>query len=199
MISKANYPSHFKVLIICLIATFCGCKKNNEKQEIKAIEKNIIRAEDLVVDKMGLSKASIVIKTARGNIEFKLYPKKAPNTVTRIIELTNNEFYDGKKFHRVIPNFVIQTGDPLGNGTGGSGKKLKAEFNDIQHIKGTVAMARTTDPDSADSQFYIALTTLPNLDRKYTVFGQVIEGLEVIEKIAQDDVIISMVFKRKNK
>ena len=81
-------------------------------------------------------------------------------------------------------------------GSGGSGKKLKAEFNDIQHIRGTVAMARTTDPDSADSQFYISLTTVPHLDRKYTVFGQVINGLDTLEKIQKDDVIISMVFQK---
>ena len=116
--------------------------------------------------------------------------------MTRIIELVNKAFYDGIKFHRVVPNFVIQAGDPSGTGTGGSGKNLKAEFNDLQHIKGTVAMARTSDPDSADSQFYIALTTLSHLDRKYTVFGQVVEGLDVIDKIEQNDVIISMAFKR---
>ncbi|GAB4021734.1 MAG: peptidylprolyl isomerase [Bdellovibrio sp.] len=154
-----------------------------------------VTADDLKVDESGLSEAKIVIKTVHGNISFKLYPKKAPNTVTRIIELTQQGFYDGIIFHRVIPNFVIQGGDPTGTGTGGSGKKLKAEFNDIQHIKGTVAMARAQDVDSADSQFYIALNTLPHLDRNYTVFGQVSEGMDVLEKITQGDKIITMTFQ----
>jgi len=174
-----------------------GCFKDKEAPKVEPPQQSSsIKAEDLKLDKNGLSQESIVIKTVKGNIEFKLYPKKAPNTVTRIIELVNKAFYDGIKFHRVVPNFVIQAGDPSGTGTGGSGKNLKAEFNDLQHIKGTVAMARTSDPDSADSQFYIALTTLSHLDRKYTVFGQVVEGLDVIDKIEQNDVIISMAFKR---
>ena len=193
----AKYPKFLLVLMAVSLLSI-GCFKE-EKAPEKAAPKSSesIKAEDLKLDKNGLSHESIVIKTVRGNIEFKLYPKKAPNTVTRIIELVNQGFYDGVKFHRVVPNFVIQAGDPTGTGTSGSGKKLKAEFNDIQHIKGTVAMARTQDPDSADSQFYIALTTLPHLDKKYTVFGQVVEGLDVINKIEQNDVIVSMVFKRK--
>lgn len=192
-----KYPKFLLALLTAgLLLTSCFKEeKAPEKPTAKSSES--IKAEDLKLDKNELSHESIVIKTVRGNIEFKLYPKKAPNTVTRIIELVNQGFYDGIKFHRVVPNFVIQAGDPTGTGTSGSGKKLKAEFNDIQHIKGTVAMARTQDPDSADSQFYIALTTLPHLDKKYTVFGQVVEGLDVINKIEQNDVIVSMVFKRK--
>lgn len=184
-------------LLTASLLLLTSCFKE-EKAPEKAAPKSTdsVKAEDLKLDKNGLSHESIVIKTVRGNIEFKLYPKKAPNTVTRIIELVNQGFYDGIKFHRVVPNFVIQAGDPTGTGTSGSGKKLKAEFNDIQHIKGTVAMARTQDPDSADSQFYIALTTLPHLDKKYTVFGQVVEGLDTINKIEQNDVIVSMIFKR---
>ena len=185
--------------LIMLLFGYSSCFKQDEHIANKAPIKDstIIMAKDLSTDKNGLSHDSIVIKTARGNIEFKVYPEKAPNTVTRIIELVNKGFYDGIKFHRVHPNFVIQAGDPTGTGTSGSGKMLKAEFNDVQHIKGTVAMARTQDPDSADSQFYIALTTLPHLDGKYTVFGQVVKGLDVIDKVQKDDVIVSMVFKRK--
>lgn len=197
---KIQSPVSSRILLICSMTMllFTGCFKEEKKAEKTPVNpENAIKASDLKLDKNGLSQESIIIKTVRGNIEFKLYPKKAPNTVTRIIELVNQGFYDGIKFHRVVPNFVIQAGDPTGTGTSGSGKNLKAEFNDIQHIKGTVAMARTRDPDSADSQFYIALTTLPHLDAKYTVFGQVVEGLDVISKIQQNDVIISMVFKRK--
>lgn len=153
-------------------------------------------AESMKVGENGLSQSSILIKTVYGNIRFKLYPKKAPATVTRIIQLTNKGFFDGLIFHRVVPDFVVQSGDPTETGRGGSGQTLKAEFNEIQHIKGTVAMARSQLPDSADSQFYIALTTLPHLDGKYTVFGQVVEGLELLEKIKRGDKIISMVFKK---
>jgi cyclophilin family peptidyl-prolyl cis-trans isomerase len=90
-----------------------------------------------------------------------------------------------------VPGFVVQGGDPIGNGTGGSGKKLKAEFNDRKHIEGTLAMARGADPDSADSQFYISLGTLTHLDHSYTVFGQVVEGMEIARKIKIGDKIIS--------
>ena len=190
-------PIIIHTAILCCLALFSSCfKESAEKTEQPSSTSTQVKAEDLKVDKNGLSEERVTLKTIHGNITFKLYPKKAPNTVTRIIELVNQGFYDGVKFHRVVKNFVIQAGDPTGTGSGGSGKKLKAEFNDIQHIRGTVAMARTTDPDSADSQFYIALTTVPHLDRKYTVFGQVIDGLNILEKIQKDDVIISMVFKK---
>ncbi len=193
-------PKALKRNFILLIAlsNLSGCftSDDQKKEAANATDPTQITAESLSVSKNGLSDESIIIKTVHGNITFKLYPKKAPNTVTRIIKLVNDGFYDGIKFHRVVPNFVIQAGDPTGSGSGGSGKKLKAEFNDAQHIKGTVSMARTSDPDSADSQFYISLNTLPHLDGKYTVFGQVIEGLDVINKVKQGDVIISMVFNK---
>jgi len=193
-------PKALKRNFILLIAlsNLSGCFSSDDqkKEAANATDPTQITAESLSVSKNGLSDESIIIKTVHGNITFKLYPKKAPNTVTRIIKLVNDGFYDGIKFHRVVPNFVIQAGDPTGSGSGGSGKKLKAEFNDAQHIKGTVSMARTSDPDSADSQFYISLNTLPHLDGKYTVFGQVIEGLDVINKVKQGDVIISMVFSK---
>ncbi|MBC96107.1 MAG: peptidyl-prolyl cis-trans isomerase [Halobacteriovoraceae bacterium] len=195
---KLLKPFFLNLFFLFLTFQLTSCFKAEEKgkEQAKASDPTLITAESLTVNKNGLSHESIVIKTVHGNIEFKLYPKKAPNTVTRIIKLTNDGFYDGIKFHRVVPNFVIQAGDPSGTGSGGSGKKLKAEFNDAQHIKGTVAMARTNDPDSADSQFYIALNTLPHLDGKYTVFGQVVDGLDIINKVKQGDVIISMVFNK---
>jgi len=184
------------ILIAGLFSSLTSCFNKEVKTEETVIpQTNAVTAEDLKVGDDGLSEAKIMIKTVHGNIAFKLYPKKAPNTVTRIIELTQQGFYDGIIFHRVIPNFVIQGGDPTGTGTSGSGKNLKAEFNDIPHIKGTVAMARAQDVDSADSQFYIALTTLPHLDKSYTVFGQVVEGMEILEKIVQGDKIITMTFQ----
>lgn len=129
----------------------------------------------------------ITIETAHGNIEIELYPDSAPKTVARITELVNSGFYNGLSFHRVVPNFVVQGGDPNGNGTGGSGKKLDAEFNDRKHVEGSVAMARAMDPNSADSQFYIALGALPSLDRNYTVFGQVTKGMDAVKKIQVGD------------
>jgi cyclophilin family peptidyl-prolyl cis-trans isomerase len=142
---------------------------------------------DLTVDESGLSHAVATIMTDKGAIKFKFYTKDAPNTVARIVELIRSGFYNGLTFHRVVPGFVIQGGDPNGNGTGGSGQKLKAEFNSRKHVEGTVAMARASDPDSADSQFYIALGALPQLDGQYTVFGQVVEGMDVVKKIAIGD------------
>ena len=184
----------FLFLTLSLFVTSCF---NSEKKQVEQVSNSssAVTADDLKIAEDGLSEAKIIIKTVHGSISFKLYPKKAPNTVTRIIELTQQGFYDGIIFHRVVPNFVIQGGDPTGTGTSGSGKNLKAEFNDVQHIKGTVAMARSQDFDSADSQFYIALTTLPHLDKSYTVFGQVVEGLEILEKVVQGDKIITMTFQ----
>ncbi len=150
---------------------------------------------DLSVDENGLSKAVVTIETAKGNISFRFYAKDAPATVARIAELVKSGFYNGLTFHRVVPDFVIQGGDPLGNGTGGSGQKLKAEFNARKHVLGTVAMARSQDPDSADSQFYIALGPIPHLDGSYTVFGQVSEGLENVKKIEMGDTMTKVSIK----
>lgn len=129
----------------------------------------------------------LVIETKYGPIEIEFYPTEAPKTVSRIKELTETGFYNGLSFHRVVPGFVVQGGDPSGDGTGGSGKKLEAEFNTHQHIEGTVAMARATDPNSADSQFYISLGRHPHLDKSYTVFGQVVKGMDAVKQIRQGD------------
>jgi len=137
------------------------------------------------------------IETDKGNIVFEMYPDVAPKTVARITELIQQGFYNGLTFHRVEPGFVIQGGDPNGNGTGGSGVKLPAEFNKKLHLLGTVAMARSNDPDSADSQFYICLGPQSFLDGKYTVFGQVTDkpSLEVIRKISRGDVMKKVTVK----
>lgn len=118
-----------------------------------------------------------------GRVVIELLPDVAPNHVARIKELTRQGFYDGLKFHRVIDGFMAQTGDPLGNGTGGSGQKLKAEFNATPHVRGTVSMARASDPNSADSQFFICFDDATFLDGQYTVFGKVIEGMEYVDMI----------------
>ncbi len=132
----------------------------------------------------------IKIETKRGVITIETRPDVAPNTVARITELAKSGFYNGITFHRVIPGFVVQGGDPQGNGMGGSGKKLKAEFSDLKHELGTVAMARAgNDINSADSQFYISLGKHPHLDGKYTIFGKVIDGMDVVQKITKGDVM----------
>ncbi|MEO5970027.1 MAG: peptidylprolyl isomerase, partial [Bdellovibrionia bacterium] len=148
-------------------------------------------APDLSVDSAGLSKATVVMITSAGTIKFKFYPNDARQTVDRIIELIGKGFYNGLTFHRVVPGFVIQGGDPVGNGTGGSGQKLKAEFSNRRHVEGTLAMARAADPNSADSQFYICLGTLQHLDHNYTVFGQVVEGMDVARMIKAGDKMLS--------
>ncbi len=122
-----------------------------------------------------------------GRVVIETLPQVAPKHVARIKELVKSGFYDGIVFHRVIDGFMAQTGDPLGNGSGGSGKKLSAEFNKTQHVRGTVSMARAQDPDSADSQFFICLADAHFLDGQYTAWGRVIEGMEFVDKIKKGD------------
>ena len=125
----------------------------------------------------------ITLETNKGDIIIKTLPKLAPNHVKRIKELVNSGFYDGIVFHRVIPGFMAQTGDPLGNGTGGSGKNLKSEFTDYEYKYGTVGMARSGHPDSGDSQFFICFDGCTHLTGQYTVWGQVQSGMNFVEEI----------------
>ncbi|MBP5161210.1 MAG: peptidylprolyl isomerase [Alphaproteobacteria bacterium] len=122
-----------------------------------------------------------------GRVVIELLPDKAPKHVARIKKLVREGFYDGLTFHRVIDGFMAQTGDPWGNGMGGSGTKLKAEFNDEPHVRGTVSMARAQDPDSADSQFFICFDDARFLDHQYTVWGKVVSGMEYVDKIKKGD------------
>ena len=122
-----------------------------------------------------------------GRVVIEMLPEVAPNHVKRIKELTREGFYDGLKFHRVIDGFMAQTGDPFGNGTGGSGTKLKAEFNSTPHLRGTVSMARAQNPDSADSQFFICFDDARFLDGQYTVWGKVTSGMEYVDMIKKGD------------
>jgi len=132
-----------------------------------------------------------VLETEKGTIKFELYEKEAPITTKNFIDLTQKGFYDGLTFHRVEPKFVIQGGDPRGDGTGGSGKTIPLEIApSLTHKKGAVGMARSEDPNSASSQFYICLEDAQFLDRNYAVFGQVIEGQDVVSKIRKGDKIL---------
>ena len=138
-----------------------------------------------------------VIELAKGGrITFKFFPDGAPNTVANFIKLADKGFYNGLNFHRVVPGFVVQGGDPKGDGSGGPGYTIKAEFNGHKHLRGAVAMARTPDPDSAGSQFYICLADLPQLDHQYTVFGQVSSGMGLVDQIQKGDVIKSITIRR---
>jgi peptidylprolyl isomerase/peptidyl-prolyl cis-trans isomerase B (cyclophilin B) len=129
----------------------------------------------------------IKIATDKGDMLFELFPDSAPKHVESLLKLTKDGFYEGLTFHRVVPGFVIQGGCPKGTGTGGPGYTLPAEFNKRKHLKGTLAMARASDPNSAGSQFYICLDAIPHLDNQYTVFGQIVKGDDVPEKIKQGD------------
>ncbi len=133
----------------------------------------------------------VVIEMENGKkIKIEIYPDKAPITVENFEKLVKEGFYNGLCFHRVISGFMIQGGDPLGNGTGGSKNKIKGEFrsngvqNDIKHVRGVISMARSANPDSASSQFFIMHKDAPHLDGQYAAFGKVIEGIEVVDEIA---------------
>lgn len=130
-----------------------------------------------------------VIDTNYGRITVRFFPEKAPKHVEAFKKLSREGFYNGTEFHRVIPGFMIQGGDPnskTGNGqvgTGGPGYQLKAEFNDIKHTRGILSAARSSNPDSAGSQFFLMVAAAPHLDRQYTVYGEVTSGMEVVDKI----------------
>ena len=126
----------------------------------------------------------ITIETSKGKVVIETLPKIAPKHVKRIKQLIKSNFYDGLIFHRVIEGFMAQTGDPDGNGTGGSGKNINAEFSDYEYKYGTVGMARSMSPDSGDSQFFICFNGCSHLTGQYTVWGQVVSGMETIEKLA---------------
>ena len=132
-----------------------------------------------------------ILETVKGTIKFELYEQEAPITTKNFIDLTNKGFYNGLIFHRVEPGFVIQGGDPKGNGTGGSGKNIPLEIDPtLTHKKGAVGMARSQEPNSASSQFYICIEDSKFLDKNYAVFGQVTEGQSVVSSIRKGDKIL---------
>lgn len=158
--------------------------KGLPKDETKQLEVSKTRAKKIkhsynVKD----AENSIVLKLKDGDVIIEMFPDVAPNHVARIKELVRMGFYNGLKFHRVIDGFMAQTGCPHGTGMGGSGKKLKAEFNRTPHKRGTVSMARSMFPDSADSQFFICFADCPWLDGQYTVWGEVTSGMEFVDMI----------------
>ncbi len=129
----------------------------------------------------------MVLELETGPVTIELLADKAPNHVARIKELADDGFYDGLTLHRVIEGFMAQMGCPTGNGTGGSGKKLKAEFNDVSHQRGVVSMARAQDPNSGDSQFFICFDDASFLDGQYTAWGQVVDGMENVDAVERGE------------
>jgi len=130
---------------------------------------------------------TMILETTKGRVVIEMRPDLAPGHVARIKELVRDGFYDGIVFHRVIDGFMAQTGCPHGTGTGGSGQKLKAEFNREPHVRGTVSMARAQNPDSGDSQFFICFDDARFLDNQYTVWGRVTEGMDNVDKIKRGE------------
>ena len=167
----------------------CQASSNDENEEITNGDMESENEEMEVPEKTG--KTPIVTLTMENgeDIVMELYPDKAPNTVNNFITLVNDGFYDGLIFHRVIPGFMIQGGDPEGNGMGGPGYAIKGEFqnndfkNDLIHERGVVSMARTNHPDSAGSQFFIMTDEAKHLDNDYAAFGKVTEGMETVDEI----------------
>jgi len=144
------------------------------------------QAEAVDLSKLDLENV-LYLDVPAGRVVILMRPDKAPNHVARIKELVRAGFYDGLAFHRVIEGFMAQTGDPNGDGSGGSGQNIAAEFNNLPHMRGTVSMARAADPDSADSQFFICFSRAAYLDGQYTAWGRVIEGMEYIDAIKKGD------------
>src|SRR6202045_3616106 len=130
---------------------------------------------------------TLYLDVPAGRVVIAMRPDLAPDHVAQIKALARRGFYDGVPFHRVIGGFMAQTGDPKGDGTGGSGRPLKAEFSNEKHVRGTVSMARASDPNSADSQFFIMFAPQPSLDGKYTIWGTVVSGMDNIDKVKKGD------------
>jgi len=130
---------------------------------------------------------TLIMMLEGGQVTIRTRPDLAPGHVARIKELASQGFYDGLTFHRVIDGFVAQGGCPKGSGSGGTGQKLKAEFNDAKHVRGTLSMARAGHPDSADCQFFICLDAVPYLDGQYTVWGEVTEGMDLVDALPRGE------------
>jgi peptidyl-prolyl cis-trans isomerase B (cyclophilin B) len=137
------------------------------------------------MDAAQLADWRVVMTTTAGEMEMEFWPETAPNHVRNFLDLCQAGFYDGVVFHRVIPGFMIQGGDPTGTGTGGGPRRLKAEFSQRPHKKGVLSMARSSDPNSASCQFFVMHDTSPHLDGQYSAFGVVVRGLEVVDAIAK--------------
>ena len=197
MKKKFSFLLVLAVLVMGLSA--CGGSKSDTTSETKATKapkatetaEATKKPESKTTDKKGKHHAKIKVKDY-GTIEVELDGDTAPITVANFIKLVNEKFYDGLTFHRIMSGFMIQGGDPLGNGTGGSDETIKGEFssngveNNISHKRGVISMARSSDPDSASSQFFIMHQDSTYLDGEYAAFGKVTKGMKVVDKICED-------------
>lgn len=183
----------FLSVIICIgltLVLFAGCGES-KKEETTTPKRSTTESTSAAPKDTTLHHAEIVVKDY-GTIKVELDPSQAPITVENFISLAKSGFYDGLTFHRIMSGFMIQGGDPKGNGSGGSDKKIKGEFrqngvnNTISHKRGTISMARSNAPDSGSSQFFIVHQDSTFLDGRYAGFGHVTEGMEVVDKICQD-------------
>ncbi|MDC3414713.1 peptidylprolyl isomerase [Aquibacillus sp. 3ASR75-11] len=199
MISK-NKVFIFSAILLLFVVAGCGAQsENGQSNDGQATEETGEQQKDKTSEKSvektaypaDVEENPIVTITMENDkeITLELYPTTAPNTVANFISLIEEGFYDGVIFHRVIPDFMIQGGDPEGNGTGGPGYSIAGEFssngfeNNLKHERGVISMARAQDPNSAGSQFFIMVTDYPSLDGEYAAFGKVLEGMEVVDEI----------------
>ena len=205
----------FLLMITFLVFALAGCQQQAKQESSEsAIGENeavadtvkskvpVDTTEKIVRDKNPI----VVIETDFGNIELELFWKKTPNTALNFLRLVRQEFYDGLIFHRIIPGFVVQGGDRNGDGTGGPGYMIPFEKAGTKHLRGSLGMARSQDPNSAGSQFYICLKDLPGLDGNYVVFGKTVKGMDTVDKIAQvktdprdkplEDVVMNKVYEK---
>lgn len=180
------------VVILLIIATSISPNEEKVKEKLLGIDYKIEGNETKLKYKTENPVVAMYIKNY-GSIVMELYPDIAPNTVNNFISLVKNGFYDNNSFHRLVPGFVLQGGDPTGTGTGGPGYTIKGEFNDngfennLSHEKWVISMARSSEPDSAGSQFFICIDDATNLDGQYATFGKVIDGFDNIEKIVDNE------------
>ena len=178
------------MLMMVMVLTMAGCGGSSEEAPAEEPAETE-QAEEPAAEPIGIHHAEIVIKDF-GTVKVELDGDKAPITVQNFMDLANAGFYDGLTFHRIMEGFMIQGGDPNGDGTGGSDKNIKGEFaangvnNDISHKKGVISMARAQDPDSASSQFFIVQEDSEFLDGQYAAFGHVTEGMEFVDIIAKE-------------
>lgn len=182
------------IIVISILLLCSGCS-SKEEENLLGIDFNTNGNEVSLNDYDTENPLVAMQIEGYGAIVIELYPKVAPNTVNNFISLTKSGFYDNNSFHRLVPGFVLQGGDPSGNGTGGPGYTIKGEFtnnkftNTLKHTKGIVSMARSSENDSAGSQFFIMLDTASYLDNNYAAFGKVIDGMEIIDKIAATEIV----------
>jgi len=184
-----------EIMLILIISIFAvlitGCQ--NTLTETKTTDNQIAKNSGNTPEKKQEAEKMntiVTIETNKGIFKAELYDEKTPVTTKNFIELVKEDFYNNLTWHRYVKNFVIQGGDPKGDGTGGSGKNIPLEVDkELKHIKGALGMARSQDPNSASSQFYVTLAEPPNLDGGYAVFGHVIEGMDIVMQLREKDLI----------